>query len=161
MNVIDTVVAFDAATIAEKTRHPSTDPDHPTAVDAKHVYTLTKGQLIAGSPGNDLFISAGIGDVVRWREATLSANFDYSVLFYRYGDGGKLLSAPALLLSEAPPQYQDEGPSGHGHCWASFVTRTGSGTWDASFQILTRGELVGYFRWRPGLTIEELELPDI
>lgn len=154
LNVIDVAIAFDAATLME-IPDPSADPDRPTQVDPNRIHMMTAGKEIAGNPGWELRLDARVGDVVRWHERTLSSNFDYAVLLYRYS-AGNVISNPVLLLDETAVAYPansvSEAPdprprTAKNYSWAAFVTGTGGDFYQFCFQIIDRGRPKGYFSW--------------
>ncbi|MGK5531805.1 AidA/PixA family protein [Streptomyces sp. URMC 129] len=151
----DITIAFDTSTIVEKYPGASTDENNPTVIDAQYIRMKMRGAGITDQPGDTLTLPAEVGDVVRWSETTMSSGFDYSALLYRHGTG-KMLSHPALLVSDALAPFPDPDRPGSpafdvqtvvGHAWAAFVTRAGSETRRFSFQIVADKELQGYFCW--------------
>ncbi|WP_209311906.1 MULTISPECIES: AidA/PixA family protein [Bradyrhizobium] len=95
--VTDILVAFDTESILQKYSNPSKRPDSPTLIDFRHVYMITnQDNVISGQAGGELDLKAQVGDLIRWRETSLSLGFEKSVIFYRFIGkvGNELISTP-------------------------------------------------------------------
>ncbi|MCW7763655.1 AidA/PixA family protein [Photorhabdus luminescens] len=81
----------------------SKDPGAPTVMDDKYIYYITSQNNIYVPKNNaqaTLLIQGKVGDIVRWRASTLSAQFDDQVFLYHMtGVGAKSLVSPPTLTS--------------------------------------------------------------
>ncbi len=102
--VTDVLVSFDTETILQKYPNPSKNPDAPTLIDFHHVYMITnQDNVVSGQAGGELDLRAQVGDLIRWRETSLSLGFEKSVIFYRFigNVGNELISTPTPRKAEA------------------------------------------------------------
>ncbi|SCZ61663.1 MULTISPECIES: AidA/PixA family protein [Photorhabdus] len=79
----------------------SKDPGAPTVMDDKYIYYITSQNNIYVPKNNaqaTLLIQGKVGDIVRWRASTLSAQFDDQVFLYHMAgvDAKSLVSPPTL-----------------------------------------------------------------
>ncbi|EST18845.1 hypothetical protein M878_43815 [Streptomyces roseochromogenus subsp. oscitans DS 12.976] len=156
------LIAFDAFTIVERYPNPSQDPARPTPVDPALIHLTTQQDGVIGQSAHRLCVRADPGDVIRWRETTLSLGFDYSVLLYKYvvRTDRKLISdlqpviVDALLpLPVSETDHEFETQAVLGHYWAAHVQRSGSDRYKFFFQLLSGKNRLGFFRWDPQITI--------
>ncbi|TNH44159.1 AidA/PixA family protein [Photorhabdus luminescens] len=81
----------------------SKDPSKPTVMDDKYIYYITSQNNIYIPKNNaqgTLLIQGKVGDIVRWRASTLSAQFDDQVFLYHMaGVGTQSLVSPPTLTS--------------------------------------------------------------
>jgi hypothetical protein len=95
--VTDVLVAIDTATILQKYTGCSKSADSPTLIDPKYVYMITnQDNAISGQAGGELDLKAQVGDLIRWRETSLSLGFETAAIFYRF-------------IAAAPEQQQSIG----------------------------------------------------
>jgi nematocidal protein AidA len=81
--VTDVLVSFDTETILKKYPNPSKNPAAPTLIDWRYVYMVTnQDNVISGQAGGELDLKAQVGDLIRWRETSLSLGFENQVVFY-------------------------------------------------------------------------------
>lgn len=164
-NIINVLIAVDAETILERFGK-NTDPNRPTAItNSNLIYMTTRQNQLGSSPGSELTINASPGDVIRWRETTLSENSEYTGILYRFNalSGGDLISQPQPLLmtrSEPLPNAKDPlNPTTQNiksYFWNCTVLETGSVTYNFSFMILNaKGEKQGYYYWDPFIHIKD------
>ncbi|MBS9434381.1 hypothetical protein CE143_04215 [Photorhabdus luminescens] len=79
----------------------SKEPGAPTIMDDKYIYYITSQNNIYVPKNNaqaTLLIQGKVGDVVRWRASTLSAQFDDQVFLYHMAgvDAKSIISPPTL-----------------------------------------------------------------
>ncbi|PQQ22522.1 AidA/PixA family protein [Photorhabdus hindustanensis] len=79
----------------------SKEPNAPTIMDDKYIYYITSQNNIYVPKNNaqaTLLIQGKVGDVVRWRASTLSAQFDDQVFLYHMAgvDAKSIISPPTL-----------------------------------------------------------------
>ena len=174
--IIDILCAIDATDIIARYPNPSTDPDSPTAVSNTLIYMIVKqGSAISGNGQGELNVQAQVGDVIRWRETSLSSNFEYAVMFYNFSTSSTdLITLPPQLIggvtqsgtviqvpeplprqsTSAPPWLPSVEENVPYHYWQSTVQSAGSVTYHWQFQIADRnGNVNGYFQWDPFITI--------
>ncbi|MBS9439091.1 hypothetical protein EAE91_18705 [Photorhabdus noenieputensis] len=81
----------------------SPDPSKPTVMGDKYIYYITSQNNIYIPKNNaqgTLLIQGKVGDIVRWRASTLSAQFDDQVFLYHMaGVGTQSLVSPPTLTS--------------------------------------------------------------
>lgn len=95
--VTDVLVSFDTETILKKYPNPSKNPAAPTLIDWRYVYMVTnQDNVISGQAGGELDLKAQVGDLIRWRETSLSLGFENQVVFYKFvgNVGNELISTP-------------------------------------------------------------------
>lgn len=180
MATADILVAIDCDQImADNPNGGSKDPNNPTWLDAnKYFYMITKvSNVISGNAGGELNIGVDIGDNIRWREVSLSNDFENSPSFTNFREeqsgGANLITLPPTLVggvSNGQPSLKQEpqpvnagGPpwaasmqSTPYHFWQSTAQNTGKATYQWIFQILdTHGTSHGYFGWDPFITISD------
>lgn len=173
---IDILCAIDAQTILENYPSPSNDPNNPTSINNDLVYmTVKQGSAVTGNGTGELNVQATIGDSLRWRETTLSVNFENSVQFYNFVSSSQnLITLPPDLVggvqadgslstvdeampkhvSGAPPWLPTSVNPTPFHFWQSTTESQGSVTYHWQFLIADRtGTVLGYFQWDPFITI--------
>ncbi|TDC23298.1 nematocidal protein AidA [Streptomyces sp. 8K308] len=167
---INVLIAFDASSIKRDISNPSKNPDQPTSVGSQYIYMTTRhDHVVNSSSGANLDFEANPGDTIRWRETTLSLNADYSALLYAYVSSDpdhKLLEDPRVSIVEGSFPIPKEGVGGkpdydrqsyNDHFWTALVKKSDASgiTYHFSFQIHDdEGNLVGYFKWDPHITIK-------
>lgn len=116
--VTDVLVSIDTETILKKYPNISKDPANPTFIDVNHVYMITsQDNVIQGQAGGELDLKAQVGDLIRWRETSLSQSFETAVIFYKFiaNDGEQLISTPsprkALACVAVPNTSKPSVPS--------------------------------------------------
>ncbi len=175
---IDILCAIDAETIMEQ--HPNgggSTADSAVYAGNENIYMVVKsGEAISGQAGAELNVRASIGDNVRWREVSLSVNFDYGVVFAAFTTSTQLIQVPPSLIGgvagstvyhiltpmpvqTSPPNtppWSATSKDAPYHFWQSTVMATGSVTYHWVFQIFDdRGNSKGYFKWDPFITISD------
>ncbi|MEU0383683.1 inclusion body family protein [Streptomyces chartreusis] len=168
MAELNVLISFDAATIVERNPNASRNPDAPTQVDPRLIYMTTRQDHIVGTSGAELNLRAEPGDIIKWRETTLSLGFDYKALLYRYVSSDsqhQLIRTPEIEVisgiyplpkegTEGRPEFETQ--SYRDHYWGTTVKQPGKVVYHFSFQILDRHrQLKGYFQWDPFITIED------
>jgi hypothetical protein len=163
--IIDVLCIFDAEGIIDRYPSPSKDPANPTPCDHAYIFMVTeKNNIISGNGGAELRFSAKVDDIARWRASTLSKNTGYYTQLYNFvaSAGGDLLTPPNLLTTDvkipvpnpADPPHPTELQNITGNYWQATIIKVGSVGYHWSFMILDRnGNLIGYFRWDPSITI--------
>jgi hypothetical protein len=164
---LNVLIAFDAATIVERYPNASQNSDAPTQIDQSLIYMTTRQDRIIGTSGAELNLRANPGDILRWRETTLSLNSEHSALLYRYvSQDHELISRPEIMVVDGVYPMPKEGSEGspayvtqayQDHFWQATVKRLGQRvTYHFYFQILDKGRhLKGFFQWDPFITIEQ------
>ena len=175
---VDILCAIDAQTILEKYPNPSTNPAAPTVINNGLIYmTVKKDQALSGNGGGELKVGIHIGDNLRWREQTLSLNFEYSVQFYNFVSSSQnLITLPPTLVggvqadgtlsekdtampkhvSGAPPWLPTSINDAPYHFWQSTAEAAGEVTYHWQFVIADdAGNVKGYFQWDPFIHIED------
>ncbi len=145
--VTDVLVSFDTETILKKYPNPSRNPDQPTLIDWQHVYMITnQDNVVSGQAGGELDLKAQVGDLIRWRETSLSLGFEKSVIFYRFigNVGANLISTPDATQGDRlvrPAQHQQPGHSDlpESRQLLLVVRDTGDRSRDLSLQFHDRG----------------------
>ncbi len=176
MSTIDILCAFDTAKILALNPTPSKNSNSPTPITSDLLYMIvTKDSSVSGNGTGDLRVKAAVGDQLRWREESLSNNFDTSVLFYNFvSNGQNLITLPPTLVggiqangvvistlevqpnaAAAPPWLSAGAVQTPYHYWQTTTEAKGSVTYHWQFAISdSRGNLLGYFQWDPYITIE-------
>ncbi len=169
MATTDILTAIDVQSLPKL----SQDKNSPTEGLNAYIYMIVKNdKVISGQAGAELNIKASQGDVIRWRETSLSGNFDSSVMFYQFvSNGGTLLQDPQLIggvnngtpytIQGIDPIYKMTGPWDSTtvtypyHYYQSTVMAQGKVTYHWRFQVndTHSGALVGYGSWDPFITI--------
>ncbi|KIH81277.1 inclusion body family protein [Pseudomonas batumici] len=162
--VTDVLVSFDTETILKKYPNPSRNPDAPTLIDWQHVYMITnQDNVVSGQAGGELDLKAQVGDLIRWRETSLSLGFEKSVIFYRFigNVGANLISTPTPRKATA--SYAQPNTSNpviptcqkvDNYYWSSETLETGRVTYHFNFMIVDRDcKPCGYFSWDPFISI--------
>lgn len=162
--ITNVLITFDTESILANYKTLSQDPKNPTLVSASYIYMVTNGaNAISGQAGGELNLKASVGDVIRWREATLTLSSDDSVLLYAFvpSSGGNLISQPqALLATVTVPVPNPENlikpnfETIKDFFWNSIALSTGKVTYHFHFMITDRyGQVKGYCKWDPFITI--------
>ncbi|MFJ6621318.1 AidA/PixA family protein [Kitasatospora sp. NPDC091335] len=165
---IRVLIVFNAEDIVNDLGPGSQDPKNPTWVEAaaKYIYvTVKQANTVSGSTGAELNITAHVDDEIRWRETTYSLDDNFAALLYDYESTSNLISKPqpsgpaqarlpfSTATSAGDTKY-DATQKVQNSYWSANVTNPGSGSYTFSFQIIDRdGNLVGYYKWDPFLTI--------
>jgi hypothetical protein len=164
-DVIDVLIAIDAESIIKK-YGTNTDSDMPTYIssDNELIYMTTRKDHIDGSPGSELKIKASPGDVIRWRETTMSLNAHFTSILYKFdaSSGASLIKKPEPVTVNAnEPLPNAENPLKPGtqkisvFFWECTVLQSGSVTYHFSFMILDNsGQIQGYYYWDPFINIQ-------
>jgi len=178
---VDILVAIDCDQIIEDyggqddAHKPSTEPLKPTQLSdpKKYIYMITKSSdVISGNAGDALNIKVKVGDVIRWRETSLTADFDSSTVFanfvgYTSANDGRISDPRPEVDDKMEPQPVEGAPpwkiamkSTPYHYWQCEVKHKKEGpdpgkvTYHWIFQIFDPdGKSLGYFAWDPWITI--------
>ncbi|WGS52155.1 inclusion body family protein [Paraburkholderia sp. D15] len=162
--VTDVLVSFDTATILQAYPNPSKNPDAPTQIDPRYVYMITnQDNVISGQAGGELDIKAQVGDLIRWRETSLSLGFETQAIFYRFigNVGNELISTPTPRMAEASIPVPNTSNPAVPTCqkvanyyWSSEMLKEGRVTYHFNFQIIDRAcKSNGCFSWDPFISI--------
>lgn len=164
--ITDVLVSIDTEAIL-KQYGKNNSQGNPQFVDPKHVYmVVTQGQAISGQAGGELNIKAAVGDVIRWRESSLSLGFEQSCIFYKFvaNQGNNLISTPQPREAEVvipvpnpqdPEKYKTQKVSNF--YWTCDTLKVGSVTYHFQFMIVDRsGALCGCYQWDPFITISNV-----
>lgn len=162
--VTDVLVSFDTETILKKYPNPSKNPAAPTLIDWHYVYMVTnQDNVISGQAGGELDLKAQVGDLIRWRETSLSLGFENQVVFYKFvgNVGNELISTPTPRVAEAsipvPNTSKPEVPTCQkvaNYYWSSECLKVGRVTYHFQFQIIDRNcQSQGCFSWDPFISI--------
>jgi hypothetical protein len=162
--VTDVLTAIDTATVLLKYPNASKNPDAPTQIDPKYVYMITnQDNAISGQAGGELNLKAQVGDLIRWRETSLSLGFETAAIFYKFigNVGNELISTPTPRTAEASLPYPNNSKPSVPVCqkisnyyWSSETLKTGSVTYHFNFMIVDRScSALGFFSWDPFITI--------
>ncbi|MFI9205758.1 inclusion body family protein [Streptomyces sp. NPDC053048] len=160
--IVNVLISFDAFTIHKRYPNPSQNPTSPTTVASNLIYMTTRQDRVIGYPGAELNVKATPGDIIRWRETTLSLNFDYSALLYKFvpQSGGNLISPPEVRVAERVVPVPKNGTTDFeiqeikDHYWTTDILKTGRVQYQFYFQLLDGKNRLGYFKWDPYITIE-------
>ncbi|KAA1195106.1 AidA/PixA family protein [Photorhabdus heterorhabditis] len=101
-NTIDILVAADVESILSDIPDLNKDRNNPTKVNGKYFYYITTQHQIysiSQNASDKLILTGRIGDIVRWRSSSLSAQFDHQVFLYKMETKAPptLITAPLLL----------------------------------------------------------------
>ncbi|VVP51240.1 inclusion body family protein [Pseudomonas fluorescens] len=162
--VTDVLVTIDTETILKNYPNISKNPAAPTLIDVKHVYMVTnQDNVVSGQAGGELNLKAQVGDLIRWRETSLSQGFETAVVFYQFiaNAGKELISTPTPRKATAciaiPNTSNPSVPSCQkvdNYYWSSETLSTGSVTYHFNFLIVDREcKIVGCCSWDPFITI--------
>lgn len=162
--VTDVLVAIDTATVLQNYRNPSMNPDAPTQIDTRYVYMITnQDNALAGQAGGELNLKAQVGDLIRWRETSLSLGFETAAIFYKFigNVGNDLISTPTPRTAEASLPYPNQSKPSVPVCqkisnyfWSSETLKAGSVTYHFNFMVVDRScKAQGFFSWDPYITI--------
>ncbi|MCW7548973.1 inclusion body family protein [Photorhabdus sp. APURE] len=104
VQLIDVLAIVDVTAIEKDLGNSiSKDPSKPTVMGDKYIYYITSQNNIYVPKNNaqgTLLIQGKVGDVVRWRASTLSAQFDEQVFLYHMaGVGANSIVSPPTLTS--------------------------------------------------------------
>lgn len=137
--VTDVLVSIDTETILKNYPNISKNPASPTMIDVNHVYMVTnRDNVINGQAGGELNLKAQVGDLIRWRETSLSQSFETAVIFYKFigNKGSELISTPtprkATACVAVPNTSNPSVPSCQkvdNHYWSSETLDCGSVTY--------------------------------
>ncbi|WP_010221516.1 inclusion body family protein [Pseudomonas donghuensis] len=163
--VIDVSINFDTETILKKFPNPSKDPNRPTFIPPEHIYMVTyQDNVIAGQAGGELHLRGRVGDVVRWREQSISFGFEQSVILYAFvcdDPKHQLLEDPRPLRAKVQTAVPNANNKSVPTCqindnyyWRGDLLAQGKVTYHFKFMIVDRDcKCCGYFEWDPFITI--------
>ncbi|WP_416427309.1 inclusion body family protein [Pseudomonas sp. App30] len=163
--VTDVICNFDTETILQKYSNPSKDPGNPTMIDWKHVYMITnQDNVVSGQAGGELDLKAQVGDLIRWRETSLSLGFEKAVIFYKFETSDPkylLISPPTPRKATASIALPNPSNPSVPTCqkvdnfyWSSETLSEGRVTYHFHFMIVDRDcKPCGYFKWDPFISI--------
>ncbi|KAF0249120.1 MAG: aidA [bacterium] len=159
---IDILIAVDAETILSKFSNNLGSQDNPTHTLDQYLRMIARhNNTLLGIGNSGIDIKAEIGNNVRWRAASLSINFDYDVLIYRFsnppltqGQNLGYISVPeALDGTIQEPVLNPDNPSQPvfrevtNYYWQSTIKKTGIIGYNFHFMITGRnGKVYGYFQ---------------
>lgn len=163
--VTDIICNFDTETIQTAYPNPSQDINNPTLIDWQNVYMITnKDNVISGQAGGELDLSASVGDLIRWRETSLSLGFEKTVIFYKFvSNADQLISTPTLRKATAssalPNPTNPSAPTCQkvdNYYWSSECLSEGRVTYHFYFMIVDRQcKPCGYYQWDPFISIHD------
>ncbi len=162
--VTDVLVAIDTATILQKVPGLSKNPNSPTLIDPKYVYMITnQDNVVNGQAGGELDVKAQVGDLIRWRETSLSLGFETAAIFYKFigNAGNDLISTPTPRVAEASCAVPNTSNPSVPTCqkiqnfyWSSETLKTGRVTYHFNFMIIDRNcNALCYCSWDPFISI--------
>ncbi|MQL47798.1 hypothetical protein GEA64_07320 [Photorhabdus khanii] len=169
--IIDILVTVDVKSILPQL---SQNKDNPGSIGNSYIYMIAHdAEGIKCQAESELNITASNGDVIRWREASLSIDGDYSLVFYDFypqGNNGFISDISFKYGNEmayVPVEYNNRdvkvGPA-PGHYWEVDVLRDAKKgeynvvTYQFWFQVLdSEGHCKGYGSWDPYITIKQRE----
>ncbi|UVM49209.1 MULTISPECIES: inclusion body family protein [unclassified Pseudomonas] len=162
--VTDVLVSIDTETILKNYPNISKNPHTPTTIDFRHVYMVTnQNNVVSGQAGGELDLKAQVGDLIRWREASLSLGFEQAVIFYKFigNVGNELISTPTPRKATAsfavPNTSNPSVPSCQkvdNHYWSSETLACGRVTYHFNFLIVDRDcQIIGCCAWDPFISI--------
>ncbi|MEB0048200.1 MULTISPECIES: inclusion body family protein [unclassified Pseudomonas] len=162
--VTDVLVSIDTETILKNYPDISKNPAAPTLIDFKHVYMVThNNHVISGQAGDELDLKADVGDLIRWRETSVSQSFETAVIFYKFvgHQGNHLISPPSPRRATAciavPNVSNPSEPSCQkidNHYWCSETLSSGQVTYQFHFLIVDRDcKIAGCCSWSPLISI--------
>jgi hypothetical protein len=165
MATTDVLITIDARTIlARYGKNTSSTSPTPISRDLIHL-DVQQSQAISAPGSIDLAIAASPGDDIRWRETTLSMNYEYSGILYDFviQSGAELISRPQpFTFSRAEPLPNPNDPLNpttqqvKSYVWQSTVLATGSVTYTFRFMILdNKGAKQGFYTWDPSIIIKD------
>ncbi|KAA1195104.1 AidA/PixA family protein [Photorhabdus heterorhabditis] len=158
IEIIDIFIVVDVELIIQdiKTSELSFSQDYkkPTIRDGRYFYYMTSQQKTYNNIGN-LKVTGNIGDIVRWRASSLSAQSEYQVLLYdmKKITGENNISFPVNLIKEVTdipiPQKNSVTPSityqkEHISYQESTLLNTGFSYYALYLAIYNRSKLIGY-----------------
>ena len=171
---IDVLVAIDSDTILSVYGNGGSSPSSPKPVDNSYIYMIVaQDDALSGNAGGELNISASNGDNIRWRETTLSMNFNTSVVFAEFStQQTSLITSPELVGGFPPdgdvetelepqpvqgtPPWSAKETSTPYHFWQATAESPGTVTYHWVFQIFNSdGTSAGYYSWDPFITITD------
>ncbi|WP_353189227.1 inclusion body family protein [Pandoraea pnomenusa] len=161
--ITDVLVSIDTKTIVDRYGKNSS-MSNPPMIDFKHVFMIvTQGNVVSGQAGGELDVAATVGDVIRWRECSLSLGFEQSCIFYKFvgNQGNELISPPSPREAEViipvpnpPDPTKPKKQQCSNYFWSCETLKTGRVTYHFQFMVLDRGgNLCGCYQWDPFITI--------
>lgn len=145
----------------------NTDPNNPKFLGndaSKYIFMITEqDNVVTGQAGHELKIKGVPGDVIRWRETTLSMDANTDVLLYRFvtTQGTGLFSTPVprqvdtiIALPEENNPLKPITEQITTYYWTSDLQHVGDVTYHFCFMILNAaGQIQGYYSWDPYIHI--------
>lgn len=172
MSTIDVLVAIDTTTIMSTYPNPSQDPNNPTFIDFKYIYMITNSaNVISGQAGGELDLKAQTGDLIRFREYSLSGGFDTTPRFYKFlitdskPAAEELISTPGYRKAVGSTAVPNPTDLAHPKCqtaenyyWSTEALMPGRVTYHFYFSLNIRNsdgtcKTVGYYQWDPFISI--------
>ena len=164
--IINVLIAIDSDTIL-KTYGPNTDPNNPKQIAASSlIYMITEqDNAMKGQAGTELMVKGVPGDVIRWRETTLSLDPNTDVLLYKFvtssASAPKLFSTPRPMTPDTIIALPNEDnllkpitEQITTYYWTSDLLKVGDVTYHFNFMILdAQGKVKGYYWWDPYIHI--------
>ncbi|MFP3244346.1 MAG: inclusion body family protein [Paraburkholderia sp.] len=161
--VTDVLVSIDTTTILNR-YGKNNNLSNPPLIDFKHIFMIvTQNNVVSGQAGGELDVAATVGDVIRWRETSLSLGFEQTCIFYKFigNQGNDLISPPSPRAAEVtipvPNPSDPTKPNKQtvsNYFWSCETLKSGRVTYHFQFMILDRsGNLCGCYQWYPFITI--------
>ena len=167
--IIDVFTVFDVKRILQAYPNKlSQDPNNPTKLensDMNNIFMITThGNVQAGEATAELTVNAKIGNIIHWRESSLSLGAGYSVIFYKFiqsnGDANVISPPEAKKINGKFPEPNDEDlltpfmEQKNNYYWQSKVKNTGKVTYNFHFKIFTKsGHCCGCCSWDPFINV--------
>jgi hypothetical protein len=166
-SIIDIDVAFDTETIVAKYKSPSQNSQSPTGIQHADAYMIAQSSdVISGQATADLNVSASVGDVIRWRAASLSGNSDQSAVIYNIvkfsgtqvtGPIQPITASPTVPIPNAANPVQYTPTTQFDYYINANVIANGTEGYQVWFYIVERNHstlnTLGYYYWDPTLTV--------
>ncbi|MQL49281.1 hypothetical protein GEA64_15505 [Photorhabdus khanii] len=151
----------------------SMDPKNPTIINSGvYIATYTpKGGLTVSNSYNDT-LTVPVNSYIRWRATTVSNNFDYSIVLYKFkklSSGPDIISIPSQIWSQRPGNKEvpiipsgvnanEEAPkldfiNIHDSYFHAIANSPGSERYTWCFAAYDGRDLLGYFQYDPYITV--------
>lgn len=161
---IDVLITIDAKEIIANL-HGNSDPKSPVNAHAYVHMDVQQSDAESGQGTAELTVSATVGDTIRWRETTLSLNFEYTGILYEFHpwEGSELITKPApLILTQQEPLPKPGDPLNpdkqtvKNYVWQSTAQESGKVTYTFNFMIIDKHfNKIGYYSWDPYIDIKD------
>ncbi|MEM7537778.1 MAG: inclusion body family protein [Chloroflexota bacterium] len=163
--VIDILIVVDAETII-KDYGRNNEPAEAAQINSDHVFmTVKEDQALSGQGGGDLEIKANVGDILRWRQTTISLGSGYSAMLCEF----KQTAGKDLIINDGPRTnkvivplpnpndvYHPNTQVITDYHWNGEVNDYGSEYYAFLFLITDRhGKTQGFYSWDPKVQVNE------